>query len=427
MLTALILFVLTLALVIVQPFKLSIGWSASLGAVLALLLGLVSLQDVQTVWGLIWNATLTFIALIVISLLLDEAGFFKWAALHVSRWGQGSGKRLFVLMVMLGALVTCVFANDGAALILTPIMLEILFALGFRGKVALAFVMAVGFIADATSLPLIISNLTNIITADYFGIGFGEYARVMVPVNFAALLGSLGLLYWIYHKSIPARYDMAALPEPHTAIRSRGVFLSGWAVLLVLLVGYFTAERFHIPVSFITIAGAVWLWVVGGQSGHMSTRKILRNAPWHIVVFSLGMYLVVYALKNQGLTAQLSTLLEQMGGSLWTGTLGAGFLVALLSSLMNNLPTVLIGALSIDGAQVSETVKQGMVYANIVGSDLGPKITPIGSLATLLWMHVLALKGIQVTWGYYFKMGILLTLPVLLLTLTTLVLVLQGL
>lgn len=300
MLTALILFVLTLALVIVQPFKLSIGWSASLGAVLALLLGLVSLQDVQTVWGLIWNATLTFIALIVISLLLDEAGFFKWAALHVSRWGQGSGKRLFVLMVVLGALVTCVFANDGAALILTPIMLEILFALGFRGKVALAFVMAVGFIADATSLPLIISNLTNIITADYFGIGFGEYARVMVPVNFAALLGSLGLLYWIYHKSIPARYDMAALPEPHTAIRSRGVFLSGWAVLLVLLVGYFTAERFHIPVSFITIAGAVWLWVVGGQSGHMSTRKILRNAPWHIVVFSLGMYLVVYGLKNQG-------------------------------------------------------------------------------------------------------------------------------
>ena len=425
MLLALILFLVTLALVILQPFKLSIGWSASIGAVIALLLGLVTLQDVQTVWGLIWNATITFIALIVISMLLDEAGFFRWAALHVSRWGKGSGKRLFVLMVVLGAMVTSVFANDGAALILTPIMLEILFALGFTGVTALAFVMAVGFIADATSLPLIISNLTNIITADYFSISFERYASVMFWVNLASLMGSLGLLYWIYRKSIPARYDLQNLPDPQSAIRSRGVFLSGWAVLLVLLVGYFSAERFHIPVSFITVAGAIWLWVVGGQSRKLSTRKVLKSAPWHIVIFSLGMYLVVYGLKNQGLTDLLSRLLEQMGGNLWTGTLGAGFLIALLSSLMNNLPTVLIGALSIDGAQVSQTVKEGMIYANVVGSDLGPKITPIGSLATLLWMHVLSLKGIQVTWGYYFRIGILLTLPVLLLTLVVLVVVLQ--
>lgn len=425
MLLALILFLVTLALVILQPFKLSIGWSASIGAVLALLLGLVTLQDVQTVWGLIWNATITFIALIVISMLLDEAGFFRWAALHVSRWGKGSGRRLFVLMVVLGAVVTSVFANDGAALILTPIMLEILFALGFTGVTALAFVMAVGFIADATSLPLIISNLTNIITADYFSISFERYASVMFWVNLAALAGSLGLLYWIYRKSIPASYDMQNLPAPQSAIRSRGVFLSGWAVLLVLLIGYFSAERFHIPVSFITVAGALWLWIVAGRSRNLSTRKVLKSAPWHIVIFSLGMYLVVYGLKNQGLTDLLSRLLEQMGSNLWTGTLGAGFLIALLSSLMNNLPTVLIGALSIDGAQVSQAVKEGMIYANIVGSDLGPKITPIGSLATLLWMHVLSLKGIQVTWGYYFRIGILLTLPVLLLTLLVLVLVLR--
>ncbi|GGJ53947.1 arsenic transporter [Deinococcus roseus] len=426
MLLALILFLVTLVLVILQPFKLSIGWSATIGAVIALLLGLVDVQDVQTVWGLIWNATLTFIALIVISLLLDEAGFFKWTALHVSRWGGGSGKRLFVLMVVLGAAVTSVFANDGAALILTPIMLEILFALGFTGPVALAFVMAVGFIADATSLPLIISNLTNIITADYFSISFERYASVMVWVNLASLAGSLGLLYWIYHKSIPAKYDLQSLPDPQSAIRSRGVFMSGWAVLLVLLLGYFSAERLHVPVSFITVAGALWLWLVGGQSRKLSTRKVLKGAPWHIVVFSLGMYLVVYGLKNQGLTSELSRLLEQMGGNLWTGTLGAGFLVALLSSLMNNLPTVLIGALAIDGAQVSQTIKEGMIYANVVGSDLGPKITPIGSLATLLWMHVLALRGIQVTWGYYFRIGLLLTVPVLLLTLVVLVVVLKG-
>lgn len=91
MLAASLIFLLTITLVIWQPKGLGVGWSATLGAVLALIFGVVHLTDIPLVWQIIWNATGTFVALIIISLLLDEAGFFNWAALHVARWGGAVG------------------------------------------------------------------------------------------------------------------------------------------------------------------------------------------------------------------------------------------------------------------------------------------------------------------------------------------------
>lgn len=423
MLTAVLIFLATLVLVIWQPRGLGIGWSAALGALVALALGVVHLDDVVRVWQIVWNATATFIAVIVISLLLDEAGFFEWAALHVARWGGGSGGRLFAFIVLLGAAVSALFANDGAALILTPIVMAMLVALGFSPATTLAFVMAAGFIADTASLPLIVSNLVNIVSADFFGIGFNAYAAVMVPVNLAAVAASLLALLLYFRRDIPARYDASRLKRPADAIRDPATFRAGWVVLALLLVGFFGLEPLGVPVSAVAAVGALLLLAVAARGEVIATRKVLRGAPWQIVVFSLGMYLVVYGLRNAGLTERIASLLDVFAqGGIWGAALGTGFLAAALSSVMNNMPTVLVGALSIDASGATGVVKEAMVYANVIGCELGPKITPIGSLATLLWLHVLAKKGTTIGWGCYFKVGVVMTVPVLALTLAALAL-----
>ncbi|MBA0176463.1 arsenic transporter [Pectobacterium carotovorum] len=423
MLLAGIIFLLTLIFVIWQPRGLGIGWSASIGAVFALLSGVIHLSDIPVVWNIVWNATATFIAVIIISLLLDESGFFEWAALHVSRWGNGRGRLLFTWIVLLGAAVSALFANDGAALILTPIVIAMLLALGFSKGTTLAFVMAAGFIADTASLPLIVSNLVNIVSADFFSLGFTEYASVMVPVDIAAILATLVMLHLFFRKDIPAIYDVSRLKAPASAIKDQATFSAGWVVLILLLTGFFVLEPLGIPVSAIAAAGALILFAVAKKGHAINTSKVLRGAPWQIVIFSLGMYLVVYGLRNAGLTEYLSAILNQFAEEgLWTATLGTGFLAAFLSSVMNNMPTVLIGALSIEGSTASGVVKDAMIYANVIGCDLGPKITPIGSLATLLWLHVLSQKNMTISWGYYFRTGIVMTLPVLLVTLVALAL-----
>ena len=165
--------------------------------------GVIHPGDIPVVWHIVWDATFTFVALIIISLLLDEAGFFHWAALHIARWGGGRGRLLFPLVILLGAAIAAVFANDGAALLLTPIVLAILLRLDFKPAAALAFIVACGFVADSTSLPLVISNLVNIVSANFFDITFSRYAAVMVPVNLVSLAATLVVLWLFYRRDLP--------------------------------------------------------------------------------------------------------------------------------------------------------------------------------------------------------------------------------
>ena len=427
MLLAFVIFLLTLVFVIWQPRGLGIGYSALAGAIVALAVGVVHWADVALVWGVVWDATFTFVALIIISLILDEAGIFTWAALHVARLGGGSGRRLLPLIVVLGALVSALFANDGAALLLTPIVIAILLRLNFTPMATLAFIVATGFVADTTSLPLIISNLVNIVTANYFDISFGRYAAVMVPVNLISLVATLLVVWLVFARDIPRDYALEGLESPQSAVKDPLVFRLTLPLLVVLLLAYFVTAPLGVPVSVVTGAAAVLLMVVagrwwqGGRDAQVSVRKALQGAPWQIVLFSLGMYLVVYGLGKSGLTGLGVEALQWLAGQGdFIATVGSGVLAALVASVMNNMPSTLVSALAIEQAQVAEHTRELMIYASVIGNDLGPKFTPIGSLATLLWLHVLAGRNYHITWGQYMKVGLLLTPPVLIASLIAL-------
>lgn len=410
MVLAIGVFLATLVFVIWQPRGLQIGTSAVIGAIVALAVGVVSITDVWTVTSIVWDATLAFIGIILLSMVLDEIGFFEWAALKMARLSGGNGHLMFVYILILGALVSALFANDGAALILTPIVLAKMKHLKMNPVAVFAFLMAGGFIGDSASNPLVISNLTNIVTAGYFGIGFWEYAKMMALPNLLSIIASIVVLWLFFRKDIPSRIDITQLSTPESAIKNMMMFRLSWWFLALLMVGYFIGDRYHLPVSVFALGGALVFLAIATYFKATKPIMTIKAAPWQVVWFSIGLYVVVYGLKNGGLTTYLAGLITELQnmGNIYA-VIGTGFLSAILSSVMNNMPTVMVMDIAI-----AEAGNSALAYANILGCNLGPKMTPIGSLATLLWLHVLAQKGVKIGWGEYMKVGLVITPPVLL-------------
>lgn len=416
MLIASLIFIITLTFVIVQPKNIQIGTSAIFGAFIALIFGVVTFSDVLDVTNIVWDATLAFIGIIILSLVLDEIGFFEWAALKMAKFSNGSGLKMFIYSILLGAFVSALFANDGAALILTPILLAKMRILQLNLKTIVAFLLAGGFISDSASLPFVFSNLTNIVTANYFSIGFAQYFFDMIIPFIVSVIASTIFLWLILRKDIPKAVDITLLKEPKSVIKNMKLFYFSWVFLAFLLCAYFLGDAYDLPISIFALGGATIFLIIATISKSVEPLKIIKEAPWQVVWFSIGLYIVVYGLKNAGLTDYLAIILKDLSLRGETiAVLGTGFIAAFLSAIMNNMPTIMIMDIALNDIQ-----NQAMIYANIVGCNLGPKMTPFGSLATLLWLHVLAKKGVKISFAQYSKFGLIITPPVLFIVLLSL-------
>ena len=388
MIVSSLIFLTTLFFVIWQPKGLQIGTTAILGAAVSLIVGTVSFNDVFIVTDIVWDATLAFIGIIILSMVLDEIGFFEWCAIKMAKLSKGNGHLMFIYALVLGSFVSALFANDGAALILTPILLAKMRILQLNLKTILAFLLAGGFISDSASLPFVFSNLTNIVTANYFDIGFMEYLSNMIIPYIVSTIVTIAALWVILRKDIPKEVDITLLKKPDEVLKNKTLFKFSWIFLALLLSGYFIGDRYELPVSVFALGGGLIFLTIASYTKSARAWLTIKAAPWQVVWFSIGLYIVVYGLKNAGLTSYLETVLISLAeqGD-FIAVVGTGFISAFLSAFMNNMPTVMIMDISL-----ANIGNEAMIYANIIGCNLGPKMTPFGSLATLLWLHVLIPK-----------------------------------
>ncbi|EQD30035.1 arsenical pump membrane protein, partial [mine drainage metagenome] len=323
-----------------------------------------------------------------------------------------------VYLILLGAIISAFFANDGTALILTPIVISLLIRTKVNAKAMIPFIIATGFIADSSSIPLVISNLVNIVTSSYFNISFLSYAEIMFFPDLVSIAASVFFLYVYYRKEIPEKYDTEDLINPEEVIKDPLIFKLFLPVIILLIIGNSIGGLYGIPVAFISVPIVAGLAIISKLNGKVDVTKAVKEAPWQIVIFSLGMYLVVYSFGSSGFTSIMVYAINSTSFLPFPlHLLLSGYLFAAIAATMNNMPSTLLASLAI--GQIHNGIT--LAYASVIANDIGPKFTPIGSLATLLWLFTLQRKrGIIIKPLHYMKIGFIVGLPVLTLTLLSL-------
>ena len=469
----LIIFALTLFCILRRPFGFGIWVYSSIGAVATFALGLVELRDLGFIFSLIWDSALTLIALIVISFCLQAFGFFEWLIFWVlkicavkysvknaksiadstpqshestldSRLDSHANlhihtRKMFIALCVFCALTSAVLANDGAILIFTPLVLGLfLRARNATNPQIIAFLFATAFMCDISSNALTISNLTNIITARFYHIGFGDFARIMLLPNLFGILSAIALFLVVFRAPLSTKIYFRTPLKPKL---SNKLFALHCACLCVFVASFFLSTHFSLPLSVnCGIYAGILLFTLWRKS-HSKAKSTLKNAPFGIIIFVFGLFVVVSALTKTELQLAFDVFLSGLSHDAISSTFGVSVASAIGSSIFNNLPMVLFGNLTIHemfppfpfahffGEKphlftlslasidfgINTNLKQTLVYAHLLGCNIGSKLTPIGSLCTLLWLSLiaknslLAQKGVDFGFWRYCKYALIFT------------------
>lgn len=437
----LISFLMTVLLIMWRPKGLNEAIPATLGALVVWLAGGVSGGDLIDIAETISGAAITIIATIVIAMVLESAGFFHWAAAGLAARARGSGYRLFLYVNLVCFLMTLFFNNDGSILITTPILIILLNRLKLRNHQKIPYLLSGALIATASSAPIGVSNIVNLIALKIVGMTLYMHTMMMFVPATLGLLFMLGLLFLCMKRDLPRElpkvsvgyrlaggppgigiaHPLGPVPPADNLKRQtrlmRNLFLFVFAVRL----GLFGASYAGIPIEWVAVAGSVillsWRWAYL----KIAPNDIIRKTPWHILVFAFGMYVLVYGLHNMGMTDRLVDLFRPLvSGNLLNASLLMGGLLTAMSTLFNNHPALMIGTLTLNQMGLDPLSLKIAYLANVIGSDIGSLLLPIGTLASLLWFHLLRKHKIKVEWRDYLKVTVMVIPPTLVFTLISL-------
>ena len=405
-----IISVLSIAGVILRPFKITEAVWAVAGALLLVLLQLISPADA---WAGVRKGTDVYLFLFGMMLLAEvarEERLFDWLAAKAVLLARGSAKRLFALTYLVGIVVTAFLSNDATAVVLTPAVAAAVRA----AKVSkpLPYLLICAFIANAASFVLPISNPANLVI---YGASLPPLLHWLPRYLLASIL-SIGLTYVLLYRTQKRELETPleesiALPELSATGRS-----AAWGIVLTAVV-LLASSAWNIPLGLPTAITGVLTSGFVLFKARKTPLTIIKGISWAVLPLVAGLFILVEALNKTGLIRVLAQLLQQatarsVAGAAW----GSGIGIALLSNLMNNLPAGLIAADAVQAAHVPEVVRSAV----LIGVDLGPNLSVTGSLATILWLVALRREGQTVSALAFLKLGVVIMLPALLAALAAL-------
>lgn len=420
---AITIFVSVLLLVIWQP-RWRVGWVALGGVCLTLALGITDWLEIWHAGRILLPHWVTVVSLLLIARIFEEAGFFRLLAPMIAFLGFGRGRWLFAFVIVAGAGVSALLTNYGCVLFWTPAVIAALRQLRFPPQVTLAYGLGVGFIADAASFWFPFSNPLNAVMLKGLELSAWRYLLVMIPVQGVIMLLSLVVLGYYFDLGFPKTYRWRFQTK---GVRDRVICRWGFPLLGMLGCCFLLARP---PAVFIWLTALLTSAIAGrwytlNSKPTLSLPKIIKQLPWQFLLLSLCLYSLGMTLGNTGLSAYLQQWFTMLSG--WGMTLavmGTGLSATLLSSFGHNAPTLInnITALQEVASSSSRSIAEAMLYANLVGCILGAKLSPIGSLSTLLWFDLIQ-RNVQHLYGrQYVRIYLALVLPVLFFSLLVLAL-----
>lgn len=383
------------------------------GASVLLVLGLISPTDALFTLLREWNTFFFFLGMMGLSALAESAGLFDWLAIQAARLAGESAARLFLNVFLLGTLISMIFSNDATALILTPVVYVLVTKLRLS---VLPFMFACTFIADTASFLLPISNPINIIVLSRFPVDLFTFLRLLFLPSLVVIAINIGAFFLLYRRQLKGKFNVERLPSTDQAVKHKPYFRFTCVVLTAVAIAYVVASARQFPLSLVAMSGAFLLLVGALLWKRTTVPEAGKRISWSIFGFIAGMFIVVRSIEDTGLTTMFGNALLHLSGgtslgAVLVGTAGA----ALGTNLINNVPMAVVMNSALGSAQhASPAVQHGFVAATIFGCDLGPNLTTIGSLATVLWLLILRQRDVDVSGLDYFKVGVMVT-PVMLL------------
>ena len=397
------IFLVTIVLVIARPWRLSEASAAALGAVGMVLTGLVSPSGAVSDVAGHWNVLLFFVGLTGAAAVAERSGLFEALAGTSARVSGGSPRRLLAAVVGVGAIVAALLSNDAAALVLTPVVYVLVARFGLA---PLPYVLACTFVADAASIALPVSNPVNVIVSDRLGVSAASLVPVLLPAAVASVVALLGCLFVVYRRQLPARAPL--VPASSSWASWAGVPRRLLAAFGVAVGAFAVASALDLPLG--PTLAAVWLLLLGVEWTSRRPDRPLDGIGWSLLVFVAAMGILVDGLSSAGITGWLAQIvLGQVRDSPAAVMVVTAFAAAVGSNLVNNLPAAFVFADAVHGAGLSAASAHAAAIGTIIGADLGPNLTPVGSVATLLWFVLLRQRGLEVSTWSYIRIGLIVT------------------